>query len=83
MRRNESDLVAAANQGPARHIQEAHIPSDLLPTIKFCWLHVTVNFHVLFCGAHILAKRNDVNIDFTKFYNLVIEPKLTPQLGAN
>ena len=68
MGRIHTDLVATTNQRPACHIQEAHILSDLFPTIEFYRLHVTVNFHVLLRGAHVLAKCDDINVNFTMFY---------------
>lgn len=62
-----TDLVAAANERPARHIQEAHILCDLLPAIEFCRLNIAIHFHVLLCGSHILTKRDDVDVNLTKF----------------
>ncbi len=61
-----TDLVATANERPARHIQEAHIVCDLLPAIEFCRLYIAIHFHVPLCGAHILTERDDVNVDLTK-----------------
>jgi hypothetical protein len=67
MERIYTDLVATANERSARHIQEAHILCDLPPTIEFYGFHIAIHFHVPLCGAHILTKRDDVDVNLTKF----------------
>ena len=61
-------LIAASNQGPTSHVQEAHVFGNPLPPVKLSGLDIPIDFHVAFRWAHILAKGHNIDTNLPQFW---------------
>lgn len=66
----KTDLVATPNERTTCDVEEAHIFRHLLPSVELGGLNITVDFHMPFGWSHVLTKRDDIDINLSKFYSL-------------
>ena len=56
-------FITASYQWTRSNVQETHPLRNPFPCIKFLRRDILVDFHMSFCGTHILSERDDINID--------------------
>jgi hypothetical protein len=61
---SKSHLVTATDKRSARYVQESQVLGDGLPVIKLGRFNVAVHLHVPFGWPHVLAKCDNINVDF-------------------
>ena len=64
---DDADLIATAHERSACHIHESHVLGNFFPSLELCWFDVAVDLHMSFGWSHILAKRNDIDVNFPQF----------------
>jgi hypothetical protein len=75
-------FVGTADQRTTGAVEEAHVECALSPEFELFGRDVFFDLHVAFGGAHVLAESDNIDVNLTEFYVVLVSIGLPSQIDG-